>query len=138
MNSSGAGDSPRQPLVYGDVRAPDLREPEIGIGDIELVAGCPFAGHACWLVAIRIGLNGNAVVLVAETSPIKHPGVPELVGDPDIKRRPGEQAGAARTCVRRLPLTSQLTPQPAGTIESSCLAIRRSDTELESRPHRGT
>ena len=95
----GAGDAAGQAAVNGEVAAPHLREAELVVGDVQLVAGGGLTRRRR-LVAVEIrrerepagdlvrrGVGGEAA--------LQHAGVAKLIGDPHVERLAGEDARAA-------------------------------------------
>ena len=85
-----------------EVGAPHLRELEVGVGERELVAAGRRAGHGRRLVAVRIGVERPRGRVVQLLEAGEHAGVADLVGDPDVGRRPVKMPVPPRTCVLRL------------------------------------
>src|SRR5581483_4360259 len=88
-------ETPRQPTVDADVRAPRLRESEVLIGDVQLVTRGGSARDARRLVLVRIRVERVAGCVVVLHEAGQHAGVADLVRDPDVRWFAGEHTGAA-------------------------------------------
>ena len=90
----GAHEAPGKPSVNGDVASPDLRELEIGIGDVQLIARS--AGAGCGgLVGIRVRVERKRRCVVDDSLAGEYPGVAKLIRNPDVRRPPAEDPGPA-------------------------------------------
>ncbi len=91
----GADEAPRQALVDADVGAPGLRELEVGVGDGQVDARRRRAGDGRRLVEVRVRVERAVARVLDLLEPGEHARVADLVGDPDVGRLAGEDAGAA-------------------------------------------
>ena len=95
----GAGDAAGQAAVDGDVAAPHLREAEVVVGDVQLVAGGravrspPACSGRRWSRTGTAACSGST--RCRREAALQHAGVAELVRDPDVERLAGEHARAA-------------------------------------------
>src|SRR5919109_161702 len=91
----GRGQIPRQPLIDREVTPPQLWEFEVRIGESELKALCRPTGHRGRLIGVRIRVERIRRGRPGGDETGQHARVPDLVGDPYVRRTAGEYAGAA-------------------------------------------
>ncbi len=93
-------------MVDGKVRAPDLRELEVGLGHGQAVCGSRSTEHLRRLIGVRVRIERpcRGVVDLLETG--QQAVLAELVGDPDVEGPAGEDARA--TADLGLPVTAHV------------------------------
>ena len=107
----GAGKAAGQAAVDGDVAAPYLREAEVVIGNVELVAGCRRAGHVGGLVLVDVSRERERGGVVRLHVALQHAGVAELIRNPDVERLAGKHAGAAAQLRLLIPADVVVEPE---------------------------
>ena len=89
------GESPWQLLIDCDVRAPQLRELEVRIGERQLETRRRCARHGRRLVGVRIRVERIIEGGISLDEAGEHAGITDLVGDPHVRGASGENAGTA-------------------------------------------
>jgi hypothetical protein len=108
---------PGEPLVHGQVRPPDLGEAEAGVGEGQPVARRRVPGDVGGLPVVRVRVEGASRGVRELLEPGEHPVLPDLVGDPDVGRAPGEDPGAAADLGAPVPEGIPVEAHPGGEEE---------------------